>query len=93
MPYSVVDYEISLMKDLGVKIVNGKALNATSGLSIKSLQQEGYECFFVGIGLPNPNKDPVFKGLTEENGFYTSKNFLPLVSKASKPGKLSCFYK
>jgi len=28
----------------------------------------------------------MFANLTEQNGFYTSKNFLPAVSKASKPG-------
>jgi dihydropyrimidine dehydrogenase (NADP+) len=89
LPYNVVDYEISLMKDLGVKIITGKALDANNGLTIKSLQQEGYECFFIGIGLPNPNKDPIFNGLTEENGFYTSKNFLPVVAKASKPGNFA----
>jgi dihydropyrimidine dehydrogenase (NADP+) len=30
--------------------------------------------------------DAIFNGLTPAEGFYTSKNFLPLVSMASKPG-------
>jgi hypothetical protein len=30
----------------------------------------------------------MFKDLTKNEGFYTSKNFLPLVSKSSKAGKL-----
>lgn len=77
------------MKDLGVKIVNGKPLNASNGLTLKSLEKEGYECFFIGIGLPNPNKDQVFSGLNESHGFYTSKNFLPTVAKGSKSGKFS----
>lgn len=38
------------MKDLGVKIVNGKALGADSGMTLKSLADEGYEAVFVGIG-------------------------------------------
>lgn len=32
----------------------------------------------------------MFEGLTEEQGFYTSKDFLPKVSGASKPGMCSC---
>ena len=38
------------MKDLGVKVKNGVALDADKGLTIKSLQKEGYECVFLGIG-------------------------------------------
>ena len=45
-----------------------------------------YKAIFVGIGLPDPKVIPMFEGLTEEQGFYTSKNFLPLVAKTSKPG-------
>lgn len=90
LPFDVVQYEVSLMKDLGVKVVNGKALDVNNGLTIKTLEKEGYEAFFIGIGLPNPNKDPIFNGLTESEGFFTSKNFLPLVSKASKPGMCGC---
>ena len=37
-------------------------------------------------GLPNPNRDRIFDGLSESNGFYTSKTFLPKVSTASKAG-------
>lgn len=28
--------------------------------------------------------------MTEEQGFYTSKGFLPKITKASKPGMCSC---
>ena len=38
------------MKDLGVKVKNGIALDADKGLSLKGLQKEGYECVFLGIG-------------------------------------------
>jgi dihydropyrimidine dehydrogenase (NADP+) len=78
------------MKDLGVKVVNGKPLDADKGLTLKSLQSEGYECVFLGIGLPNPNREKIFNGLDENSGFYTSKSFLPLVAKASKPGMCGC---
>ena len=45
---------------------------------------------FVGIGMPDPKRIPMFEGLTKEQGFYTSKDFLPLVSSASKPGMCAC---
>lgn len=38
------------MKNLGVKIVPGRALNADTGITIKQLKNEGYEGFFIGIG-------------------------------------------
>lgn len=50
------------------------------------MKSEGYAAVFVGIGLPEPKKISAFKGLKKEQGFYTSKDFLPQVSAASKPG-------
>ena len=41
---------------------------------------------FSMSGLPEPKVVPMFKGLTTGNGFYTSKDFLPVVCAASKPG-------
>ena len=41
-------------------------------------------------GLPNPKKIPIFESLNEEMGFYTSKDFLPMVSQASKAGMCAC---
>jgi len=41
---------------------------------------------FVSLGLPNAKRHPIFEGLSAENGFYTSKDFLPMVAAASKPG-------
>lgn len=40
----------------------------------------------MGIGLPSPKKIGIFADLTIDMGFYTSKDFLPLVTAASKPG-------
>ena len=40
----------------------------------------------MGVGLPQPQLNPIFKGLTPKQGFWTSKEFLPKVAKASKPG-------
>ncbi|KAK7790897.1 hypothetical protein R5R35_007942 [Gryllus longicercus] len=89
LPYDVVEFEAQLVRDLGVNIKTGQELS-TKGLTIKSLQDQGYEAIFVGIGLPEPNIIPVFCGLTKEMGFYTSKTFLPAVTKGSKPGMCAC---
>lgn len=90
LPYDVVDFEVQLMKDLGVNVEYNKSLNATNGLTLEGLRKDGFETVFVGIGLPKPKSIPVFDNLTQQQGFYTSKDFLPLVSKASKPGMCSC---
>ncbi|XP_065905312.1 dihydropyrimidine dehydrogenase [NADP(+)]-like [Dysidea avara] len=89
LPYDVVSFEVELMKDLGVKVELGKGLGK-DGLSVKGLLSEGYEAIFLGIGLPEPKIVPIFDGLTIEQGFYTSKNFLPVVAQSSKPGMCAC---
>lgn len=90
LPFDVVDFEVQLMKDLGVKVEYGKMLGQ-NGLTVKNLKEkDGFEVVFVGIGLPEPKVEPLFDGLTPEQGFYSSKTFLPKVSKASKPGMCAC---
>ncbi|CAB3373612.1 Hypothetical predicted protein [Cloeon dipterum] len=89
LPYDVVNFEIDLVRDIGVKIVTGKALS-TNDLTIKSLRADNYSAIFVGIGLPDPKKFGVFAGLDESKGFYTSKSFLPQVSRGSKAGMCAC---
>ncbi|XP_074118859.1 dihydropyrimidine dehydrogenase [NADP(+)] [Sminthopsis crassicaudata] len=89
LPYDVVNFEIELMKDLGVKVICGKGLSV-NGMNLRTLKEEGYKAVFIGIGLPEPNKDSIFQGLTMDQGFYTSKDFLPLVAKASKTGMCAC---
>ncbi|KAL9951246.1 hypothetical protein ACROYT_G043872 [Oculina patagonica] len=89
LPYDAVSFEVELMKDLGVKIEHGKGLGK-DGLSIKFLREKGFESIFIGIGLPQPKLAPVFDGLSVANGFYTSKDFLPIVSMGSKAGMCSC---
>lgn len=89
LPYNVVDFEIKLMQDIGVKIITGKSLG--TDFTISSLHnQEGYDAIFIGIGLPEAKKLSIFEKLTTENGFYTSKDFLPRVSLPSKPGLCKC---
>jgi dihydropyrimidine dehydrogenase (NADP+) len=88
LPMGVISFELQLVKDLGVKIVTGKALGRD--FTVQSLKSEGHEAIFIGIGLPEPKLIPIFEDLTLDQGFYTSKTFLPLVAKASKPGLCSC---
>lgn len=38
------------------------------------------------VGLPQANRAKIFEGLTVDQGFFTSKDFLPLVASASKRG-------
>ncbi|PAA50679.1 hypothetical protein BOX15_Mlig007577g1 [Macrostomum lignano] len=90
LPFNVVDYEVQLVKDLGVNIRLEAPLSVKAGRTLASLKSEGYACAFLGFGLPNPKLIPAFKGLTVEQGFYTSKEFLPLVAAASKPGMCGC---
>ena len=47
------------MKDLGVKVKNGIALDANKGLTIKGLQKDGFECIFLGIGLKKQQSLPL----------------------------------
>lgn len=89
LPYNVVSFEIALMQDLGVKIETGRSLS-TDDLTVQKLKADGYSALFIGIGKPQANLIPIFKDLTEEMGFFTSKSFLPKVSRASKPGVCSC---
>uniref|UniRef100_A0A3Q1MHR8 Dihydropyrimidine dehydrogenase [NADP(+)] n=1 Tax=Bos taurus TaxID=9913 RepID=A0A3Q1MHR8_BOVIN len=89
LPHDVVNFEIELMKDLGVKIICGKSLSVND-ITLSTLKEEGYKAAFIGIGLPEPKKDHIFQGLTQDQGFYTSKDFLPLVAKSSKAGMCAC---
>ncbi|EYC21985.1 hypothetical protein Y032_0018g3645 [Ancylostoma ceylanicum] len=51
---------------------------------------DGAKAVFLGIGMPDPKKVDVFDGLTQSHGFYTSKDFLPIIAAASKPGMCGC---
>lgn len=90
LPFDVVSFEVELMKDLGVKVESGKALDAAGGFTIDSLRKQGFAAIFLGIGLPDPKKHPIFQGLSTVHGFYTSKDFLPRVAAASKAGMCAC---
>ncbi|XP_037936365.1 dihydropyrimidine dehydrogenase [NADP(+)]-like [Teleopsis dalmanni] len=89
LPVDVVNFEISLVKDLGVKFEMNRSLSVKD-LTINGLLESGHDAIFLGIGLPEPKVDPIFKGLNESMGFYTSKSFLPKVADGSKPGLCAC---
>ena len=71
------------------QVETGRALS-TSDLTLNKLKEDGYAAVFIGIGLPDAKRIPIFENLTEDMGFYTSKDFLPKVSKASKAGMCGC---
>ncbi|KAL7639399.1 UNVERIFIED_CONTAM: hypothetical protein RMT77_009900 [Armadillidium vulgare] len=89
LPYDVVHYEVELMKDLGVRVHCGRELSVDD-ITIEGLKKDGYLSIFIGIGLPESKKIGIFSSLTTDMGFYTSKDFLPLVASASKPGICAC---
>ncbi|PZC82287.1 hypothetical protein B5X24_HaOG210843 [Helicoverpa armigera] len=89
LPYDVVQFEVDLVKNLGVKFVTGRKLS-TKDITVNGLLEDGHAAVFLGIGLPEPKSIPIFKGLNQEMGFYTSKDFLPLVAKGSKKGLCAC---
>jgi len=84
LPEDVVQFEVQLMLDLGVKIEYGKELGKDGFTVEKLLTADGYKAVFLGIGQPQPQISPVFQGLTEREGFFSSKSFLPEVMKVSK---------
>merc|ERR1712002_979920 len=53
-------------------------------------RSDGFAAAFIGIGNPEPKTIPIFDGLTENEGYYTSKGFLPKVARASKAGMCAC---
>lgn len=89
LPLSVVNFEVGLVEDLGVKIVRGRSLS-TDDLTVQRVLDDGAKAVFVGIGLPQSKPMSLFDGLTAQMGFYTSKSFLPDVARASKPGMCAC---
>ncbi|CAG5999194.1 unnamed protein product [Menidia menidia] len=69
---------------------SGGSEYGVDGMTLKSLKEDGYKAVFIGIGLPQANRAQIFQGLTVDQGFYTSKDFLPMVASASKKGLCGC---
>lgn len=49
-------------------------------------------CVCITPGLPQANRAEIFQGLTVDQGFFTSKDFLPVVASASKKGTVKTSY-
>ncbi|XP_059531703.1 dihydropyrimidine dehydrogenase [NADP(+)] isoform X2 [Myotis daubentonii] len=63
LPYDVVNFEVELMKDLGVKIVCGRSLSVND-MTLHTLKADGYKAAFIGIEtrIKEPVKNKVRPG-------------------------------
>lgn len=89
LEHDAVEFEVKLMQSLGVKVHFGHSLvpepKAANEHNYASLKAAGYKAIFVAIGRTEAVALEEFKGLTREQGFWTSKEFLPLTCLPSKP--------
>ncbi len=76
LPKAIVENEIELIKELGVKFVNNALIGRA--LTIAELFKEGFQAVFVGAGAGLPN----FMGIPGENlsGVYSANEFLTRVN-------------
>ena len=83
LPNKIVDVEINNLEKIGVKFVKDCIIGKT--ISVKELEQEGFEGIFVGSGAGLPN----FMGIPGENanGVMSSNEYLTRVNlmDASNP--------
>jgi glutamate synthase (NADPH/NADH) small chain len=83
LPNEIVDVEIDILRQMGVKFVNNFIVGKTA--SIKDLMKEGYVAFMVGSGAGLPN----FMNIPGENltGIYSSNEYLTRINlmKAANP--------
>ena len=73
-----------MLKDIGVKVETNRALGLQDLTLSKMTTDMDYKAVFIGIGNPEPKIIPIFQGLSEDQGFYPSKSFLPKVAKNAK---------
>jgi len=89
LTHEAVEYEVELMKSLGVHIHYKHSLaaspKAANEVNLASLRADGYKAVFVGVGRDKPIVIPEFAAYGVEHGLYTSKDFLPHSCKSSKP--------
>lgn len=76
LPKSIVQKEISHLKELGVEIITNFVVGRSD--SIDSIMEQGYEAVFIGSGAGLPN----FMGLDGENykGVYSANEFLTRIN-------------
>eukprot|EP00760_Papus_ankaliazontas_P027475 PhM_4_TR3356/c0_g1_i1/m.29092/K00207/DPYD; dihydropyrimidine dehydrogenase (NADP+) len=80
-----VQFEVKLMKDLGVRVHTSCPIGGEKFPTLSSLPAvaNGGACV-VTVGLPAPKRDAIFDNLGPANGYYTSKDLLPPACEASK---------
>lgn len=88
LSFSAAEWEVQQAKDIGVKIVTNSPLGGPGGLTVEGLKAAGNDAVFVGAGFGTPYYPKEFDNPPE--GVYSSKTFLPEVSKGSKVGMSSC---
>ncbi|CEM00688.1 unnamed protein product [Vitrella brassicaformis CCMP3155] len=89
LPFDAVLFETRLCTDMGVDFKYNQQLGRD--FTVQSLRDhQGYAAVFIGVGLYKAKKSAPFADLTPENGVWTSKEFLPAVANASKPGVCGC---
>ena len=76
LPNRMVDVEIDILEQMGVKFVKNFIVGATA--SIEDLKEEGFKAFMVGSGAGLPN----FMHIPGENyiGIYSSNEYLTRVN-------------
>jgi glutamate synthase (NADPH/NADH) small chain len=84
LPNQIIDREISILKQMGVKFVKNFIVGRTA--TIEDLKDEGYRGFFIGSGAGLPN----FMNIPGENyiGVLSSNEYLTRVNLmgAKRPG-------
>lgn len=78
-----LEWEISLMTDLGVKVIYDKEFGRN--LSYEELKKNGYEFVFFGVGFDKA-KMPLGSDIYMLPNVFNSKNFLPNVCENVKEG-------
>eukprot|EP01063_Lacrimia_lanifica_P026863 TRINITY_DN368_c0_g1_i1.p1 TRINITY_DN368_c0_g1~~TRINITY_DN368_c0_g1_i1.p1 ORF type:complete len:1035 (+),score=389.41 TRINITY_DN368_c0_g1_i1:64-3168(+) len=79
-----VQWEVQKVRELGVGIRVNTEFGTGAYTTDALLRDNG--AVFVGCGMPFPNIDAAFTALAPQNGFYTSKDFLPQAAASSKAG-------
>ncbi len=76
LPNEIVDVEINVMRDMGVKFVTNFIVGKTA--SVEDLKAQGFEAFFIGSGAGLPR----FMNIPGENfnGIFSSNEYLTRVN-------------
>eukprot|EP00923_Selenidium_pygospionis_P039852 GHVN01069109.1.p1 GENE.GHVN01069109.1~~GHVN01069109.1.p1 ORF type:complete len:879 (+),score=141.30 GHVN01069109.1:1177-3813(+) len=82
LPVDVIQFETRLCEQLGVKFKYQSPV-ASNGLRLQDVL-DSHSAVFMGVGLYTSKRIDIFKGLSPKQGVWSSKEFLPVISKISK---------